>query len=462
MEVIKLSKLVNFTEKQKYAWECLKKYKYLLYGGAMGGGKSYFLRWALVLLLIKWFKEKKKRGIRVGLFCEDYPTLRDRHLSKIKYEFPDWLGVLKWGANEFHLSSDLGEGVICFRNLDDPSKYRSAEFAAIAIDELTQNKEEVFTFLRTRLRWPGIKDTKFLAGTNPGGVGHNWVKKIWFDKQFEPGEKEADKFFFVPATAYDNPYLDESYYAALEGLPPKLRKAYLEGNWEIFAGQYFSEWNPQKHICEPFPIPISWPRFRSYDHGRENPACCLWFALDYEGRVWCYRELYVRGWNADQIAREINKLSEGENYVYSVADPSIFAKMGHGETIAEVFARNGIVFIPASNKRIDGWNAVHQYLYWDEKTLPKIMFFKTCLNTIRTLPTLVHDEKKPEDLDTRGEDHAADALRYFLQTLRERKGPKPLTEVEKKLLKLKQESSFLKNLDKFYGGEFYHPQEDIF
>ena len=131
--------LAHFTERQKEAERAVEKYKYILFGGAMGGGKSYWLRWMLVRLLMQFAKEGK-RGVRVGLFCEDYPALQDRHLSKVKTEFPTYLGTFNTHDKEFTLAPCYGGGVICFRNLDDTSKYQSSEFAVIAVDELTKNK----------------------------------------------------------------------------------------------------------------------------------------------------------------------------------------------------------------------------------------------------------------------------------------------------------------------------------
>ena len=136
---VNFSVLVNFTEKQNEANNALLRYKFILYGGAMGGGKSYWLRWELVKLLLYYFQKYNIRNIAVGLFCEDYPALKDRHLNKIKFEFPSWLGDYSAQDHNFVLKEDFGGGMICFRNLDDVSKYQSAEFAAEAVDELTKN-----------------------------------------------------------------------------------------------------------------------------------------------------------------------------------------------------------------------------------------------------------------------------------------------------------------------------------
>lgn len=425
------TKWANFQPKQQEAEKAVDDYDYLFYGGSAGPGKSYFLRKYPVKFLIEycWHKLGLK-GVRTGLFCENYPALHDRHIAKIDYEFPSWLGDHNRSQHEFVLKPEFGGGVIAFRNLDDPSKYLSSEFALIEVDELTKSPKETFDFLRLRKRWPGIERTKFIGASNPGGIGHDWVKQLWINKSFSEEEMEKDQFHFIKALPQDNQYLPASYYNTLGSLPEKLRKAYRDGNWDVFEGQYFSEWDNSRHVVIPFVIPPTWKRYRSYDHGREAPACCSWYAVDYDGRVWKYREFYKAGLDVDQIAAEIERLSEGETYEYSVADPSIFAKHGYvdrygGQTIAETFARHGIIFIPASNRRIDGWNLMHQYLRWDINNPPRLLYFNTCYNSIRTIPSLVHDEHRPEDLDSAGEDHAGDTDRYFLVSLHERGTPKP-------------------------------------
>lgn len=453
---VSLRALINPSPKQEEFLKASDRYKYLLYGGAKSGGKSYILRWGLVRKLLKWAKEGHK-GVRVGLFCEDYPSLKDRQITKIEKEFPKWLGTLSDSNTEgmsFKLKPEFGGGVIALRNLDDPSKYASSEFAIAAIDEITKDKREVFDLFRSTVRWPGLEDTGIWGATNPGGVGHLWVKRLWIDRTFGKEDPPGHMFHFIRSLPTDNPHNAQSYIEELKLLPDRLRKAYFEGNWDVFEGQYFNEWDRDKHTVHPFPIPPSFKKFRAYDHGRENPACCLWCALDYDGRVWVYRELYVKGMNVDQIASEINRLSQGETYEFSVADPAIFANIGFvdkygGQTIAETFGRNGIIFLPASNRRVDGWNLMHQYLHWDPNKLndekqiipPKLIFFNTCYDSIRTIPALVHDDLKPEDVDSDGEDHAGDAIRYMLMSLHERVSTKPLNEVERKLHEMRTISS---------------------
>lgn len=231
-EVIKFSDLCHFLPKQAVAQEASKKFKFLLYGGSLGSGKSYWLRWMMVYWLMKLYAKYNMKGIRAGLFCEDYPSLEDRHLSKVKYEFPAWLGKYNQQRHEFTLAPEYGSGVIAFRNLDDPEKYLSVEFAIMGVDEINRNPLTTFRELRKRLRWAGISEVRFLAACNP--IGEAWVKNWWVKRLFPPEENEQYEFGFVPALPTDNPYLDASYYKSLESLPDSQRKAFLEGNWDAF------------------------------------------------------------------------------------------------------------------------------------------------------------------------------------------------------------------------------------
>ncbi len=229
---IKFSELTKFFPKQLEALEYTKRFKFTLFGGSVGSGKSYWIRWSVVYWLMKYYTKYGIKGVRAGVFCEDYPSLNDRHLTKVKFEFPEWLGTMNESKHEFTLAPEYGSGIIAFRNLDDPAKYLSVEFAVIAIDEINRNPKTTFDMLRSRHRWPGIKDVKFLAGCNP--LGEAWVKNMWVKRLFSADEKEQMEFVFVPALPTDNPHLDASYYKSLESLPEAQRKAYLEGNWDAF------------------------------------------------------------------------------------------------------------------------------------------------------------------------------------------------------------------------------------
>jgi len=229
---IKWTDLCKFFPKQQEALEASKRFKYVLFGGSVGSGKSYWIRWSVIWWLMEYYAKYGLRGVRAGVFCEDYPSLNDRHLTKVRFEFPAWLGKFNEAKHEFTLAPEYGEGIIAFRNLDDPSKYLSVEFAIIAIDEINRNPKTTFDMLRSRHRWPGIKDTKFIAGCNP--LGEAWVKNMWVKRLFPPSEKEQYEFVFIPALPTDNPHLPQEYYKSLESLPENQRRAYLEGHWDAF------------------------------------------------------------------------------------------------------------------------------------------------------------------------------------------------------------------------------------
>lgn len=453
---IKFSELIHFKPKQLLALKAANEHRYTLFGGAAGPGKSYWLRWFCVYRLIKWFIQTGQTGIRVGLFSEDYPTLKDRQVSKMQVEFPEWLGKLKDSSMDglsFVLNKDFGGGIIALRNLDDPSKYLSSEFALIAVEELTMNEKDVFDKLRSRLRWTGIEDTKFIAATNPGQIGHAWVKKLWIDRDFDENEQEADQFVYIKALPSDNDSLAKSYLLTLESLPERLKQAYLNGNWDVFDGQYFSEWDRSVHVVEPFEIPASWRRIRGIDHGRAKPTACTWGAVDHDGNIYWYREYYQAGVDADVNAKNIAELSEGETYSFTILDAACYSKTGTGETVAEIYENNGVSCEPSPKNRMAGWALFHEYLRKGEDH-PRMFFFSTCYNAIRTIPTLVHDKHRPEDLDSSGDDHIADEISYQLQYLHENKSPaedrNPENQLLKKMLKLQSNHTSVSQLSKIY------------
>lgn len=231
-ESVSFSELSGFFPKQMEALFASKRFKFTLFGGSVGSGKSRWIRWMSIYWLMHYHSKYGLKGVRAGIFCEDYPSLEDRQISKIKIEFPDWLGRYNQQRHEFTLAPEYGSGVIAFRNLDDPAKYLSVEFAVIAIDEINRNPKSTFDMLRSRHRWPGIKDVKFIAGCNP--LGEAWVKNMWVKRLFPKEEQEQYEYVFVPALPTDNPHLPKEYYTALESLPETQRLAYLEGNWDAF------------------------------------------------------------------------------------------------------------------------------------------------------------------------------------------------------------------------------------
>lgn len=422
-------------------------------GGARGPGKSHSVFSQITLDDCQRVPGLKALFIRqTGISArESFEDLVLRVLTgKIKFNYNRASNNLEFPNNSRVL---LGG----FHDERDIDKYIGIEYDLVAIEELNQlTKNRVDMLLGSMRTSKADWRPRMYSSFNPGGIGHEFVKDLFVNPYRSNQELHTR---FVPARYKDNPYLNKEYIEYLESLEGALGKAWREGNWDIFEGQYFNEWNEEKHVILPFDIPQSWKKYRAYDHGRENPACCKWYSVDHDGRVRVYREFYAKGLNVDQIAEKIKLMSPQEEvYEWSIADPSIFAKMGivdsyGGQTIAESFSRQGIDFMPASNRRVDGWNLMHQYLHWDKDKLPKLQYFNTCKDSIRTIPTLIHDNNKPEDVDTRGEDHAADPDRYLLLTLHEQKTPEQVTGVQKKLLERQRESDPAHSLNTFYHGE---------
>lgn len=459
MKISELMKPNGPTERQRECFKALRRFRFVLYGGAMGGGKSYMLRWWCVVQCGYYFARYGIRNVRVGLFSEDYPTLVDRQISKIKFEFPAWLGKISESRTEgfnFKVCEALGGGTIAFRNLDDPSKYNSAEFASIAVEELTKNKEVVFHELRKRMRWPGIpdSDTRFLGATNPGGPGHAWVKRFWLDKDFPPEMGSiAAEFAYVQSKAQDNPHLSAGYYESLLTLPSEMAKAYAEGDWDLFAGQYFSEWRKEVHVCEPFEIPWYWKIERCGDWGEANPCAHLWIATNTEGYKFVIGEVYGKDMSILQQAEAIHAFEAGKS-VRKVGILDAPAALGALRSIHDQFADYGVRYVKPSKgpgSRVTKWRMIHEALAFERdengkvKREPKLKVFSTCKHLIRTLPTLEHDANNPEDLDTDGEDHAADALACHYAGPAQDSPPTPESEMSD------EEAAFMRRADKKFS-----------
>ena len=411
--------LCQFTDKQAAAAAACYSHRYILYGGARGGGKSRWLRWMLVELLIYFYQVYKLKGVHVMLACETYPDLQDRQISKIKLEFPLWLGKLQETRAEglhFKLDDALGGGVIALRNLDDPTKYQSAEFAVIAVDELAKILKQTFDILRGSLRWPGVEHTIFMGGTNPGGRGHGWVKALWIDKKFPPEMLPLkDQFRFIQSLPADNPHLDKSYWDELNTLPEQLRKAWVEGDWNVFQGIAFPQWG-EKHICDDFEIPDHWPRVVGIDWGYANPFAAVWKATEPDTtREYLYRELYKAGLTDPSQAKLVKELSVDERIRAYFADPSMRAKKTQTDVItstADIYRDNGVLLTPGDNDRLSGKRKVDAMLANLPDGKPGFQVFRSCSNFISTFPVLAYDLTNVEDVDTKQDDHLYDGLRY--------------------------------------------------
>jgi phage terminase large subunit len=439
MNGLDFTQLSNFiaNERQMTAWRTLMmpECKYMLYGGAGGGGKSHFLRWAAVGYGMYLAAKYNMKGIPIGLFSEDYPTLKDRQIIKIKKEFPAWLGQLREDRDLgylFEVRDKWGGHYILLRNLDDPSKYASVEFAGIFVEELTKNIRSTFDDLRFRLRYPPITDVKFAAGTNPGEIGHGWVKSLWVKPNPLDPDPERERFFYVPAKASDNSYLDESYQLQLEAIKdPQKRAAVKDGSWDVFEGQYFTTWNENLHVVKPFTPRAEFTKFGGIDWGRTKPFAFLAGALEevtYKGvkfnRMWLYKELYGTDRLPSEWAGAIKQVTHLEEFKEIRCDPKMFVKGDDGAvSIADQMTKEfgpdlKYILERANNDRIPGWENIQNWLSIAPDGLPYLMVSAECVNLIRTIPDMVHDDIRVEDLDTTAEDHALDALRYLLSYIK--------------------------------------------
>lgn len=456
---IRFSELMKPTERQREAFKASDSHRFTLYGGAGGGGKSYFLRWWCLRQLLKLYAETGIEGIRVGLFSMDYPTLTDRQISRINREFPEWLGSLRKtqadGYN-FQLLPEFGGGTIALRNLDDPSKYRSAEFAGIAVEELTENSKETFDDLRFRLRWPGVDRPCFVGATNPGGVGHHWVKDFWIDGKF-PKELVPfkDEFAYVPAMVLDNPHITQDYYQDLLSLPDQKRRALAEGDWSIPEGQYFTNFERKDRAIHPSVLSQIvkpwWPKWISMDWGFKHHSSIHWHTtgdvmpeeaalfgktIDKPKKfVFTYREKVVslaqEGGDEEGLASQLCRLSEGEQIKRFFLSPDAFGKKTSANPTSEVLARvlrNGGLPHPepADNQRVVGWRFMYQLIANDAW-----MISENCPEALNAVPAAEYDKDGSNIEDILKTDHlyddVLDELRYGLQSMLN-SGKKPFQE----------------------------------
>ncbi len=285
---VTFSSLCSFTDKQWLATETADKYRYTLFGGARGPGKSYWLRWYCVRFLLEMATQGHRNG-RVMLASEDYPSLYERQIAKVTTEFPLWLGHYHASRNEFRLEARFGGGTMAFRNLDDPSKYQSAEFALIAVDEVTKNPERAFHLLRGSLRWKNFTGTRFIAATNPAA---NWVRDYWIERRF-PTELQilAAQFAFVPALPDDNPHLGQEYWQELETLTPALRKAWRYGDWYAAVDGLVYDSFSELNITDQEPDP-GLPIGLAMDDGYIDPRATLFVQALPGGDMLVFDELY--------------------------------------------------------------------------------------------------------------------------------------------------------------------------
>jgi hypothetical protein len=435
----------------------------VLYGGAAGGGKSYAICWDAFMRCMLF------PNTHAYLFRRSFPELELTLVRTMLSIVPKELGKYTASTHEMrfingsvahfcHLS-DEGEGLL---------KYQGAEIHWLYFDELTHFTKAMYDYLRTRLRAEkrlGIVPCVRCA-SNPGGPGHSWVKQRFVDstdvgkkimempvKSEVLGTTNIRRIEYIPATVLDNPFITQDYVVELEQKPRALREALLLGKWDAFEGQAFPEFTNDPahyadgigtHVINPFPIPLNWTRYVSFDHGYTRPFSFGVWAVDEEGRVYRYKELYgcvpgeankgtmlTPGGIANQLADFLEEEFREGIRMEGIADPAIWDRSrgkSVEEQIRDVFG--GVIFRKGDNTRLPGKMQLHERLKFDENGKPMLYVFTTCADFIRTVPALTYDPRKVEDIDTAGEDHIYDETRYFLMS--RPIAPRPAAKEQKK------------------------------
>lgn len=404
-------------------------------------------------------------GLQVYLFRRLYDDLIKNHMEGPKgfrsllaeWEATGWCQIVDdevrfWNGSKIYLCHCQHE--------KDRFKYQGAEIHVLLIDELTHFSEVVYRFLRNRVRMVGLElpakyaglFPRILCGANPGNVGHLWVKTTFvtaappFTFRRMDGAEGGMLRQYLPARLEDNPSMasdDPGYEARLEGLgSASLVKAMRWGDWDVIEGAFFDCWDSRRHVIRPFTVPADWTRFRSGDWGSARPFSFGWWAVVTDtyktpdgiflprGCLVRYREWYGMQPGQPNIGLKLPAEAVGAGIwereqkdprlKYGVIDPAAFIQDG-GPSIAEritIGSGRRIFFRAADNKRVPGrgamggWDQLRSRFIGDDEGRPMIACFETCVDSIRTIPALQHDEAKPEDLDTDGEDHAGDDWRY--------------------------------------------------
>lgn len=411
-------------------WKFLQDtHKYLAFGGARGGGKS----WAVRVLALRYCLQYP--GITIMILRRSYPELRENHIRPMSAMVPRTVGLYNDSAKELRFKN--GSRILfryCAREAD-LMNFQGLEADVIFIDEATQMEEIVFRSLTACLRGVNEFPKRIICTCNPGGRGHAWVKRLWIDRRYTSLENKDD-YWFIPSKVTDNKALmiaQPEYLKQLESLPERKRKAWLEGDWSALEGQFFSEYedNPDgyntqrwSHVISPFEPPMSWRIVRSFDFGYARPFSMGWWAISPDGVMYRILEMYgctntpnegVRQ-APDEIFKRVRDFEHENEWlknrtITGVADPSIW-DVSRGVSVADIASKYGIYFSKGDNHRVSGWAQVHNRLAFDNNGHAMLYVFTNCEAFRRTMPELVHSETHPEDLDTDQEDHVADEVRY--------------------------------------------------
>lgn len=424
----------------------------VLYGGAAGGGKSD-------ALIIEALRQVHIPHYKALILRKTYPQLSELIGKSLEY-YNRLYPAAKYNSSSHTWTFPSGAKIV-FGSLQHPQakyNYQGLAFDVILFDELTQFEYEEYNYLYSRCRPNGPGTECYIRATsNPGGVGHGWVRERfidpappmttiyddinWIDNEGRPQSKRVSRIY-IPATVYDNAELlanDPDYVSRLAMLPEAEKNALLYGSWDSFSGQVFTEWRNDPnhyddrygtHVISPFKIPETWKIWRTFDWGFSRPFACIWAALPPAGygkttTMYLIRELYgctgtpnvgVK-WEPTKVAQEIKRIeSEDPNLkdrqINGIGDPAIWASDGT-ESIGSLMDKYRIHFAKGDHNRIAGKMQIHYRLRMNDENRPLLYVFSSLKNTIRTLPALTYSTTDVEDVDTATEDHIYDALRYL-------------------------------------------------
>ncbi len=407
----------------------------ILYGGAAGPGKSHALRFEALLMCLR------VPGLRAYLFRRTVVELEKNHITPALSQFPRGLGVYSAAKRRFEfVNGSMLTFCGCPREAD-VFRYQGVEIHLLLIDELTSFTEFQYDYLRGRLRCAiavppayGHKIPGIVCASNPGGVGHAFVKKRFVDfapamtPRRAPDAQGGMLRCYIPAKLSDNRILmerDPGYALRLEALPEPYRTAYRDGDWDIFLGQAFC-FSRQEHVVKPRPVPGHAPLFMTFDWGYGAPFSVGWWWVDADGRLFRFAEWYGSNGAPNQglrltdsrIAQGIlereARLGLAGRTITRLAGPDCFAKKpdyrggGQGPSTAEVFAQAGLHLLPGDPSRVAKIRQFHERLRLRDDGPPMLLVYDVCEHFIRTIALLVADRRNVEDIDTSGEDHVYD------------------------------------------------------
>lgn len=402
---------------------CKATNKYICYGGARGGGKSHISRIKMCLLALNY------SGIQILLLRRTLKELRENHVMQLQ-KLLKGIAVFKESTKEF-IFPNGSRIVLGYCDAEkDVLNYQGQAYEVIVLEEATMFTEFQFQALTESNRMSGNMKDEFVPRMyftcNPGGVGHQWVKRLFIDKDYR-GSENPDDYIFIPSSVYENKYLmehDANYVRVLENLPEDRKQAMLYGNWDIFDGQFFPEFDRNFHVIEPFKIPEHWNRYIALDYGLDMFAV-IFVAVDTKGKAYIYNEIHKSNLIVSEALQTLKSYMRDNKYQDIYAPGDLWNRnRDTGISTAEKFSSGGVSFTRASNEREGGWLAVKEWLkkrkVRHEQTgelveEANLYIFSNCTNLIRCIPQLQHDEKNPNDVATEPHEitHITDALRYF-------------------------------------------------